>query len=121
MLTLKRANPVMETNENDASDDEEYNALCFPFTRANQTIVYEPFDTMQLRSIFRRPFLQTADLDDRMEKEGLALRLANAISELDDDASDSENIPPFSARDRTQELDWRGLVTENTSIMDMMN
>ena len=118
MLTLKLANPVMENNENDDSGEEEYNALSFPFTRANQTIVYEPFDTMQLRSIFRRPFLQTADLDDRIEKEGLALRLANAISELDDE---SENIPPFSARDRPQELDWQGLVTENTSILDMMN
>lgn len=124
MLCLQRANPVVETHESDESHhnpDEEVNALCFPFTRANQTIVYEPFDTRQMRSIFRRPFLQTSDLDDRMEKEGLALRLANAISEFDNDASEGDDNTPFSSGDRPQALDWNGLLAENTSILDMMS
>lgn len=131
MLTLKRANPVVEvpkSNESQDSEDEDYNEMCFPFTRANQTIVYEPLDTMQLRSIFRRPFLQTPDMDDRLEKEGLVLRLANAISELDgdddDDASEEESLPSLlsnSTGESTQAIEWRGLVSENASILDMMS
>lgn len=124
LLALKRANPVTEAPEIEECDDDDCNAMSFPFTRVDQSIVYEPFDTMQLRAIFRRPFMHTPELEERVEKEGLVLRLGNAISELDESESFSgESLPSLlSANEgrRTQTLEWQGLVQEGTSIVDMM-
>jgi len=112
VLTLKPANPINEDIQEETDDDDDM--PCLPFVNDNHTRVFEPFDERQLRSIFRKTPTDTAsNLFDDMNGM-LSLKRANPVFDYDDDDKSGEQDETLL--ERTAELQWDALVSEDCKV-----
>jgi hypothetical protein len=113
-LALKLANPVTEdaADHSSSSSREDEGDEFLPFTRADSTAIVEPFDTLQLRCIFRCAGVGFND-------STLTLKRANPIAEGDViqiDNSTHESTP--GGHKQTLYMDSR--ISDSTLIRDFL-